>query len=191
LLWSASYPCLVQAQSVPPGCDTRLPHALLGPKSGFPRLSSLSAGSLATSRFPWLFVSFLHLLPDSLRPCESGRVLGLHATPVRFWLKQRPLVVIPGFCILAATRFRGCFVFVRGGVPCGGLSSRSGTSFHLADPGRFCRLHDTTLLSLGRCRPTARSVSALPLFLAVKQNPLVAHFAPGIPLQHLIAESFA
>jgi len=115
LLWSASYPCLVQAQSVPPGCDTRLPHAFLGPKSGFPRLSSLSASSLATSRFPWLFVSFLHLLPDSLRPCESGRVLGLHATPVRFRLDQRPLVVIPGFCILAGTRFRGCFVFVLGG----------------------------------------------------------------------------
>lgn len=60
-------------------------------------------------------VSFIHLLPDSLRPCEFGRVLGLHATPVRFWLKQRPLVVIPGFCILEAARRRGFFVFIRVG----------------------------------------------------------------------------
>jgi len=164
---------------VPPGCDTRLPHAFLGPKSGFPRLSSLSASSLATSRFPRLFVSFLHLLPDSLRPCESGRVLGLHATPVRFRLGQRPLVVIPGFCTLARIRFRVCFVFVLGGRA---LRMAFATFRHVGFTLRIPDVLQTSrhdFLSLGRRRPTARSVCAPPLFLAVKQHPPDARLAPG------------
>jgi len=121
------------------------------------------------------------LASDSLRPCEFGRVLGLHATPVSFWPSQRPLVTLPGFCFFS-------FWSARLSVDFRHFPSRR---FHLADPRRFADFTTPLSIRFGRCRPTACWVCTPPLSLSVGQNPLAANYPRQDPAVALISEPFA
>jgi len=174
---------LIQAQTEPPGCETRLPHAFLGSSSIFRKPLQVASHRLARYLAVPVALCELHSLAfDSLRPCELGRVLGMHATPVSFWPKQRPLVVIPGFCILEAGRYRGFFLFarVRRGFPWIFATFRR-VGFTSRVPNDLQTLRHHFHFASGRCRPTACSVCTPPLSLAVRQNPLVIDDA-RIPL---------
>jgi len=164
LLWSASNPCPIQARSEPPGCDARLPQTLLGSWLGFPRLSSLSTGTLSNLTVPAaLFVSFLHLLPDSL-----GRVKSTAC-----WVCTPPLLD-SGSNSAARLRSRdsasskepvagASFCASRWGATFLDFRQFPSRRFHLKVPDALQTSRHNFHFASGRCRPTACWVCTPPL----------------------------
>jgi len=172
--WSARYPCQLFGTDSAPWLRTQVPTSLLGSKHDFPRLSSPSIGSLATSRCPRLFVSFVHLLSIRSGRVKSGRVLGLHATPVSFRPRQRPLVAIPGSCFSDPARSRLSLTFA---------------SFCLAASGRLADFTTPLSLVVDVVRPSCSGLHATPIPCGGTEPPdplMCVRF----PLRRLISESF-
>jgi hypothetical protein len=174
---------LIQAQTEPPGCETRLPHVFLGSSSIFRRLSSTFHRLACYLAIPVALCELHSLASDSLRPCEFGRVLGVHATPASFWPKQRPLVVIPGFCIRGFYRCRVSVMFVRVGREFPWIfTTFLRVGFTSRVPNDLQTLRHHFHFAFGRCRPTACSVCTPPLFLPAKQNLLTCCSCVRFPL---------
>jgi hypothetical protein len=103
VLRSARYPCSIQARTVPPGCQARLPqsssHSVARSFFCVPGWASLSGGFRQPSD-PSLspcgsgrFCGLTDTTFFSLRPMSSGRVLGMHA-PLPLAVRQNPRTLI-------------------------------------------------------------------------------------------------
>lgn len=166
---------------------TRFPRA----EPDFPRLSSLSALLACHLTVP-VDLCELHSLLSIRWAEESGRVLGLHATPARFRPGQCPLVATPGFrSSPRSTPVAGdFFCSFRRACLLGSFRTPPDSSLSPYGPERFCGLADTTFCSLGPMSSGRVLGMHAPLPLAVRQNPRTPVSRPD-PVVAPIAGPFA
>jgi hypothetical protein len=175
VLRSARYPCSIQARTVPPGCQARLPqsssHSVARSFFCVPGWASLSGGfrqpsdSSLSPCGPGRFCGLTDTTFFSLRPMSSGRVLGMHA-PLPLAVRQNPRTLIflrpePVVALISEpfARVLADFSRVRFSSPVARLSPR-GSQGHTGQVTIFGQV--TSRLLRSACHPCQFRLAALP-----------------------------